>query len=323
MGKYTVIPIDTFDAVQMDAGILLSHFDIDAAVSDADATGFNDEDIICATTGGINPSCVANYSDLGSDVDNCPNSMKELKHLDSYDVKLVATSLGTSKSLIKKSIGCADIKEDGRIVPRADLMQSDFEDLWWVGDKANGGFIAIRIMNALSSGGFSLQTTKNGKGQIKLEFTGHVSMMAQKVVPMEIYSIEPSVLSYVKVSPEAGTVSMFGTLVSDMQSDVSVGNGKITGTLKYLDSGDLVDTWGAGNFIGLKFSNIDENATSVMVGLEPSYGAGLVDIVPDPDKNGAFKITDKENQKFKVVSTDGTNTTTQVFSLKDLVLETE
>lgn len=118
MGKYTVIPIDTFDTVQMDAGILLSHFDIDAAVSYADSTGFEDEDIICATTGGINPSCVANYSDLGADVDNCPNNMKELKHLDSYDVKLVATSLGTSASLIKKSIGCADISEDGRsIIP--------------------------------------------------------------------------------------------------------------------------------------------------------------------------------------------------------------
>lgn len=44
-------------------------------------------------------------------------------------------------------------------------------------------------MNALSTGGFSLQTTKNGKGQISLEITGHVSIEAQSVMPMEFYSV--------------------------------------------------------------------------------------------------------------------------------------
>jgi uncharacterized protein YjdB len=47
-------------------------------------------------------------------------------------------------------------------------------------------------MNALSTGGFSLQTSKNGKGQISIEITGHVSINAQDVVPMEFYSIDPS-----------------------------------------------------------------------------------------------------------------------------------
>ena len=44
--------------------------------------------------------------------------------------------------------------------------------------------------NALSSSGFSLQTTKNGKGQMSVELTGHVSLKAQSVVPMEFYSTE-------------------------------------------------------------------------------------------------------------------------------------
>ena len=186
MGKFTVIPQNTFNALQMDAGVLLKRFDPSNPAAPAD------DDIICATTGGINPSCVPTFSDLGEDVDNCPNGMKELAHLDSYECKISTTSLGTSPELIKLSLGCADINaETSAIVPRADLAQTDFSDIWWVGDRADGGLVAIQLKNALSTGGFSLQTTKNGKGQIALELTGHVSINAQKVVPMVFYSMEP------------------------------------------------------------------------------------------------------------------------------------
>jgi len=46
-------------------------------------------------------------------------------------------------------------------------------------------------MNALSTGGLSLQTTKNGKGQVQIELTGHVSINAQDTMPMEWYSADP------------------------------------------------------------------------------------------------------------------------------------
>lgn len=59
------------------------------------------------------------------------------------------------------------------------------------------------------------------------------------------------------------------------------------------------------------------------VGLQPSQGSGLVEIINDPDKNGVFKITDKDTQKFVVVITDGTQTTTQEFDLSGLELEAE
>lgn len=108
-----------------------------------------------------------------------------------------------------------------------------------------------------------------------------------------------------------------------MQSDVVVSDDAITGTLKYLDTGALVNRWGEGNFIALKFTDIPDTATSVKVGLDPSYGDGLVEIIDDPDKNGAFKITDKDAQVFKVVTTDGTNTITKSYDLSGLVLETE
>lgn len=185
MGQFTVIPQNTFDDLQTDAGILLKQFDpSNPAVAD--------EDIITATTGGINVVCQPTYSDYGEDVDNCPNNMKELKHLDGWNCRISTTALGTSPELIKMSLGAADIdgEDTSKIIPRADLEQTDFADIWWVGDKSDGGLVAVQLLNALSTGGFSLQTTKNGKGQIALEITGHVSINAQKVVPMLFYSME-------------------------------------------------------------------------------------------------------------------------------------
>jgi len=116
---------------------------------------------------------------------------------------------------------------------------------------------------------------------------------------------------------------MFGTLVSDIQDGVSVNNNAVTGTSKWLADGEIADYWGAGNFVAFKFEDIDSRATSVKVGLDPSQGSGLVEIIDDPDKNGVFKITDKDTQVFKVVITDGEETVTQTFDLSGLTLETE
>ena len=185
MGRFTRIPEDTFNALQLDAGILLNTFDpANPEVVDAN--------IICATTGGINPSCVPTFSDLGEDVDNCPVNMKELKHLDGWECTISFTSLGTSPELIKLALGCADIDaQTSAIKPRKDLEQTDFSDIWWVGDRADGGFVAIQLKNALSTGGFSLQTTKAGKGQTAVTLTGHVSINDQTTMPMVFYSMDP------------------------------------------------------------------------------------------------------------------------------------
>lgn len=185
MGKFTKIPQNTFSALQLDAGVLLKNFDPETAAEPAD------EDIITATTGGINATCIPTYSDLGEDVDNVPINMKELKHLDSWECKLSTTGIGTSPELIRYALGAADI-DGNKITPRRDLKQTDFATIWWVGDRADGGMVAVKLMNALSTGGLSLQTTKNGKGQVQIELTGHVSINAQDTMPMEWYSADPA-----------------------------------------------------------------------------------------------------------------------------------
>ena len=105
-----------------------------------------------------------------------------------------------------------------------------------------------------------------------------------------------------------------------MQSDIAIEGDKITGTLKYLDEGQLVTDWGAGNFMALKFT-VPEQATSCKVGLDPSQGSGLVEL--DNDKDGVFKVTNKETQRFVIVTTDGEYTLRQEFDLSELICETE
>lgn len=173
---------NTFNELQVDAGVLLKKFNIESPE-------LIDEDIICATTGGINPSCVPKFSDWGSDVDNCPNDTMELKHIDGYECTLGFTALNTTPETIKMSIGAADIT-DGQITPRDGLSQDDFNDVWWVGDRSDGGLVAICLKNALSTGGLSLQTTNKGKGQLTVTLTGHYSLKNIKKVPMEFYVSE-------------------------------------------------------------------------------------------------------------------------------------
>ena len=186
--KYTKIPETTFQNIQLNAGVLLSSFNPSSATVSGEA-------IIGATTGGINFTATPTYIDFGEDIDNCPKNMKELKKLDSWEAKCSGTFVTIDTTVAKSLIGAADIgtSDTTKVTPRNDLAQSDFDDIWIVGDYSdkngdtNGGFIAIHMMNALSTGGFQIKTEDKAKGQFAFEYTAHYSMSAQGTVPFEVY----------------------------------------------------------------------------------------------------------------------------------------
>lgn len=179
--RFTKISSDAFKNIQRGAGMILTKFD---PAKPADP---QDEDIVCATTGGIQASCVPSYVDDGDGIDNVPANMMELKQLESYECKMSFTAVTLTTKGVQMAIGPADVATN-KITPRNELKLSDFNDqVWWVGDMGNGGMAAICLKHVLSSGGFSLQTTKNGKGQLSVELMGHVSISAQDEVPMDFY----------------------------------------------------------------------------------------------------------------------------------------
>ena len=183
--KYTKIPETTFQNIQLNAGVLLSSFNPESATV-ADAS------IIGATTGGINFAATPTYTDFGEDIDNCPKNMKELKKLDSWEISLSGTYVTVDANAVKALVGAADVSGN-KITPRNDLKLTDFTDVWWVGDysdqngETNGGYVAIHMMNALSTGGFAIQSSDNGKGNFAFTYTAHYSMSAQDTVPFEVY----------------------------------------------------------------------------------------------------------------------------------------
>ena len=183
--KYTKIPETTFQNIQLNAGVLLSAFNPESAT-------VANESIIGATTGGVNFTATPTFSDYGEDIDNCPKNMKELKKLDAWEISMSGTYVTVDANAVKSLVGAADVSEN-KITPRNDLKLTDFTDVWWVGDysdqngETNGGFVAIHMMNALSTGGFAIQSSDNGKGNFAFTYTAHYSMSAQDTVPFEVY----------------------------------------------------------------------------------------------------------------------------------------
>lgn len=190
--KFTQLPSEVFKELQLNAGVLVS-----GSTGFVPSTGtLTEANIIGATSGGISFTATPSFQDFGEDIDNCPKNTKELKKITGYDVKMTGSFVSMTGDAAKTMVGAADKTTSSTletITPRADLASADFEDIWFVGDYSdkngatNGGFIAIHMLNGLSTGGFQIQTTDNNKGKFAFEFTGHVSIGTPSVVPFVIY----------------------------------------------------------------------------------------------------------------------------------------
>ena len=183
--KYTKIPEATFQNIQLNAGVLLSEFNpAQATVTDANILG--------ATTGGVNFSAAPAFIDFGADIDNCPKNTKELMQLDDWTITMSGSFVTINAATAGRLAGVADV-DGNKITPRRDLKDEDFKDLWWVGDysdkngETNGGFVAIHMMNTLSTGGFQIQSGDKSKGTFQFAFTAHYSNDEQDTVPFEVY----------------------------------------------------------------------------------------------------------------------------------------
>lgn len=192
MAKFTQIPTDTFKKLQLNAGILTTEFD--------PATGeLTASNIIGATSGGVSFEATPSFTDFGEDIDNCPKNTKELKKLDSWEAKLSGSFVTMDTNVATSVIGTATVASDDqtKVVPRNSVEAKDFKNIWWVGDYSDvnedgstvgkAGFIAIKLINALSTGGFKIKSGDKAKGTFEFEYTGHYSSENIDTVPFELY----------------------------------------------------------------------------------------------------------------------------------------
>lgn len=186
--KYTKLPENAFKTLQLNAGILLTEFNPEDGSVDLTK-------ILGVTDGGINFTATPEYSDRGEGMDNAPVNVLEFKTQDSVSIQMTGTFKTADVELVKKLIGAAKI-EGSKVIPGNDISKNDFFDLWWVGDYSDvnedkeggkAGFIAIHMMNTLSTGGFQIQSANRDKGSFAFTFTAHYSLENQDVVPYEVY----------------------------------------------------------------------------------------------------------------------------------------
>jgi hypothetical protein len=151
------------------------------------------------------------------------------------------------------------------VVPRNDIKPEDFEDFWWIGDYSdvndgtNAGFLAIHMMNVLSTGGLQLQSADKDKGKFAYEFMMHYSMQSPDVVPYELYIKQGSAL----------------TIALDKASASVVAGDTVTITATKSPS-DATVAW----------SSSDDDVATVSDGVVTGVAAGVAVIIATATKSG-------------------------------------
>lgn len=218
MIQFKKVKTSAIDGIEVDSGMLLKNFNI------AKPSTPTDEDILGITSGGFTFTANADYEDFGADIDNVPNGSKEFKRRTAWHVSLTTNLLDQNVDNIKFALGAksyipgAQSGEDAdgdhftmhSITPSKNLKSSDFQNLYATFNLLDGiSWVIIEIENALSTGGYQLTTSKNGKGQTAITIEGHPTIEAgQYYAPFTIY---------------------WGTLVHENEASAETGTGG-TGT---------------------------------------------------------------------------------------------
>lgn len=188
MARYTKMNPNDFKRMVWDAGIILDEFDpTDGSFALAD--------IRWATTGENSFSATHELTDLGADINNCPENTAQLQRANPWAAQISGTAVTVDAKQIAEFLGNADIVDASltHIVPREDLSIDDFRGKWLVVNYSNlngetkGGWMAIHIMMALSTDGFSGTFTKNGNGTFPYTLKAFYDMEDMSTVPFEIY----------------------------------------------------------------------------------------------------------------------------------------
>ena len=115
--------------------------------------------------------------------------------------------------------------------------------------------------------------------------------------------------------------SVYGVAVSSLQSaDTMLSGNTFYGTLKYIASGEPATTWGPGYFLAVDFGGADFDKETVRVGVVPTAGSGFVTVTTG-DTKSIFKVTNKDAQVLKVITTQDGNTVSEIFNLAGLKFE--
>lgn len=180
-GLTTALRSETFENLQLNAGIVLVGFDY-SSITDATAlkTAIATEvssgtKLLGATRGG--GTFVVTRELREPDIDGRRYSFKGGRFVDSADARLSTTLVELTPGNIVKTLGNATATTTGKktvIKMHTQIDNSDYlENVVWIGDLADGRMVAINLLNALNTADFTLTYTDKGEGTLAAEFHAH------------------------------------------------------------------------------------------------------------------------------------------------------
>ena len=150
-------------------------------------------EILCPTTGDISVSSTATIVNLAEDINNLHGEPIELQQMTGRENTLSFTALGVSEQTVRMGLMATQVAKtaDGGIVPKYYLSPSDFTDrpLWVICTLIGGGMFAVKFERFLNTAGFSLSTSKAGKGNSAFTLKGFNSIKDMTASPITYYTI--------------------------------------------------------------------------------------------------------------------------------------
>lgn len=182
-GLTTALRADTFDNLQLNAGVFLKNFTIEGtgaptsagALKTALATAIANGDSLGATRGGGNYNVTRERRT--PDIDGMRYPFVGGEFVDSADAYLASTLVEATPENFVLALGAATKATSGNVTTitiNTAYQDSDYlENLVWVGDLADGRLVCIVLYNALNTADLQFTFTDKNEGTLGVEFHAH------------------------------------------------------------------------------------------------------------------------------------------------------
>lgn len=201
---FDILQKQDFEEMTFDSGVIVKDFDPSNFVMPSEG------DISIITSGDITVNDTVTSVDLGEDVNNIHVAYKELQVVTGKPAPTISvTALRFNVNDIRRALGAADIDttDNRKIKTRLYYKSTDFENLAFIMHRADNGYVAIVMSNALSTGGLSITASKSTKGRMALTFTGYRSINAKDVGEIEYY-VSSGVSSGIAITAQPQSVEV-------------------------------------------------------------------------------------------------------------------
>lgn len=182
-GLTTALRADTFDNLQLNAGVFLKNFTLTGtgaptnagALKTAIATAISSGNTLGATRGG--GSFNVTRERRTPDIDGMRYPFMGGEFVDSSDAYLSATLVEATPDNFKEALGSATKTTSGSVTTikmNTAIADTDYlTNLVWVGDLSDGRLVCIELLNALNTADLQFTFTDKNEGTLAVEFHAH------------------------------------------------------------------------------------------------------------------------------------------------------